>query len=124
MTTESKRTGNGGSEGRGFVAHTEAEMRVHGIGVLPAVAFAMMLAGANVIGQYQYEWDRHYGTAESHVAAAKAAAGQDLRGLLSLCNAPRPPQPGQPPAAGSEIPADPSTWHAEPAKVFDNLYFV
>jgi metallo-beta-lactamase class B len=99
-------------------------MRGRAIGVLPAVAFATVLAGVNVIGQYQYEWDRQYGTAESHVAAAKAAAGQDLRGLLSLCNAPRPPQPGQPPAAGREIPSDPSTWHAEPAKVFDNLYFV
>ena len=99
-------------------------MRGHLIGLLSAVGLAIGLSGANVIAQYQYEWDRQYGTVESHVAAAKAAAGQDLTGLLSLCNAPRPPQPGQPPAAQSEIPSDPSTWHAEPAKVFDNLYFV
>ena len=98
-------------------------MRVHLIGMLSAVALATGLTGANVMAQYQYEWDRQYGTVESHIAAAKAAAGQDLQMLLSLCEAPRPPQPGQPPAAGMEIPSDLSTWHHDPAKVFDNLYF-
>jgi metallo-beta-lactamase class B len=98
-------------------------MRGHVIGWLSAVGLAIGLSGANVIAQYQYEWDRQYGTVESHVAAAKAAAGQDLQMLLSLCEARRLPQPGQPPAPQREIPAEPSTWHHEPAKVFDNLYF-
>src|SRR5215470_12424641 len=62
-------------------------------------------------------------TAEAHRAAAKAAAGQDFVGLLSsVCPEPRaqtapagPRRQGPPPA---------SQWHVEPAKVFDNLYFV
>ena len=66
-----------------------------------------------------------------HVAAAKAAAGTDFAGVFDrICaeavppatpaagragrgNAPRPP--GPPPR---------ETWHAEPVKVFDNLYFL
>jgi len=98
-------------------------MRVHLIGLLSAVGLAIGLSGANVIGQYQYEWDIKYGTPESHVAAAKAAAGQDLQMLLSLCEAPRRPDPNAPPPANREIPDQPATWHHEPAKVFDNLYF-
>jgi metallo-beta-lactamase class B len=50
-------------------------------------------------------------TEAAHVAAASQAAGQDLRAPFRLC-------PGAPPAA------DPVSATAEPAKVFDNLYFV
>jgi metallo-beta-lactamase class B len=68
-------------------------------------------------------------SAEAHVATAKAAAGQDHVGLFDrLCTppAPRPaaaatPAPAAPRAAG---PPPASDWHVEPAKVFDNLYFV
>jgi metallo-beta-lactamase class B len=62
---------------------------------------------------------------ESHVAAAKAAAGQDHVALFDgLCAPPAPRRPA--PAAPARPPAPPpaSEWHVEPAKVFDNLYFV
>jgi metallo-beta-lactamase class B len=50
-------------------------------------------------------------TEEAHVAAANAAAGQDLRAPFRLC-------PGVP------QPAAPASNTAEPMKVFDNLYFI
>ncbi|HEY7444810.1 MAG TPA: MBL fold metallo-hydrolase [Vicinamibacterales bacterium] len=62
---------------------------------------------------------------DTHIAAARKAAGKDHLGLFDrICTAPAPalvPQTGAPPPQG---PPDRSTWHAEPAKVFDNLYFV
>jgi metallo-beta-lactamase class B len=72
------------------------------------------------------------GTVDSHVAAAKAAAGADHVGLFNrLCT----PEPARPAATASAAPARPatprppgppakSTWEAPPVKVFDNLYFV
>jgi metallo-beta-lactamase class B len=59
---------------------------------------------------------------DAHLAAAKAAAGFDFTGTLArVCIAPqtapgRDVAPGPAPARG--------TWITEPAKVFDNLYFV
>ena len=65
-------------------------------------------------------------TVETHRAAARAAAGDEHLGLLhTVCreprsvqtredNAPRPPR---------EVPPL-EDWYAEPAQVFDNLYFV
>ena len=90
-------------------------------------------------------------TPEAHVALAKAAAGDDYQNLFNfVCAAPAQrgggqgatgaPR-GQAPAAGAGGAAaaprgqgggqgggargtpDRSTWHAEPVKVFDNLYF-
>jgi metallo-beta-lactamase class B len=55
---------------------------------------------------------------DAHVAAARAAAGQEHTFLFdSLCGtaAAAPAAPGTPERA---------TWHAEPLKVFDNLYYV
>jgi metallo-beta-lactamase class B len=66
---------------------------------------------------------------DAHIAAAKAAAGEDFQNLFQFqCYGPGPgPQrgPGGPPGAGQRPPGPPdrSTWHAEPVKVFDNLYF-
>jgi metallo-beta-lactamase class B len=60
---------------------------------------------------------------ETHQRAAKAAAGFDFPGLFAaLCIIPRnaPPRdvaPGAPPA-------DRARWYMEPAKVFDDVYFV
>lgn len=63
-----------------------------------------------------------------HVAAARTAAGADFMPLFDrLCapppaaapaanRAPAPPRPAGPPPRAS--------WHADPVKVFDNLYFV
>jgi len=71
---------------------------------------------------------------DAHVAAAKAAVGRDHQVLFtSLCSA-EPTGPGTrrggAAAAGGAAPAAPpgppakDTWHAEPMKVFDNLYFL
>src|SRR2546430_962999 len=64
---------------------------------------------------------------ESHVAAAKAAAGQEHTALFALCSAPEPVAPaerGQRGVGQPQGPPDRSQWHAEPVRVFDNLYFV
>jgi len=73
-----------------------------------AVAAAFAQQGANTI--------------EAHLAAAKAAAGFDFTGTLArVCIAPQT-------APGADVrpppPPDRATWFTEPAKVFDNLYFV
>jgi metallo-beta-lactamase class B len=58
---------------------------------------------------------------QAHVALAKAAAGQDYLALFNtLCSEPAPTAT---PATQTQTP-DHSQWHAEPVKVFDNLYFV
>src|SRR5436309_11677682 len=69
------------------------------------------------------------GTAQTHVAAAKAAAKEDFSGVINLCNEPQPAtgqranaQQANAPAQRTIPPA--SQWYAEPAKVFDNLYFI
>jgi metallo-beta-lactamase class B len=70
---------------------------------------------------------------DSHVAIARAAAGQDHLGLFNaLCSPtsirPAPPaqrgQRGDAATAARPAPPDRSLWHAEPVRVFDNLYFV
>src|SRR5471032_2885727 len=71
---------------------------------------------------------------DAHVAAAKAAAKQDHTVLFtSLCSAEptgpgterrgAAPQRGGAPAPPPGPPAK-ETWHADPVKVFDNLYFL
>src|SRR5215831_2678494 len=83
-------------------------------------------------------------TPDAHVAAAKTAAGDDFQNLFNFqCNgpgpggnrgggaaagrgaAPRGQGTGQRAGGGQRQagPPDRSTWHAEPVKVFDNLYF-
>jgi metallo-beta-lactamase class B len=69
---------------------------------------------------------------EAHVAAAKAAAGQDFPGLFNtLCPATPAVPRGQAPPRGQgagggqrQGPPDRAVWHAEPVKVFDNLYWL
>jgi metallo-beta-lactamase class B len=78
-------------------------------------------------------------TPDAHLAAAKTAAGEDFQNLFNFqCYGPGPG--GQRPVPGAAAqgkqggggrggaprqagPPDPSTYHREPAKVFDNLYF-
>jgi metallo-beta-lactamase class B len=82
-------------------------------------------------------------TSDAHIAAAKAAAGDDFQNLFNFqCYGPGPggqravpgaaAQPGRGGAQGAgrggggrgqQGPPDRSTWYAEPVKVFDNLYF-
>src|SRR5947209_4249086 len=86
-----------------------------------AIALSLLLTAGTVIGQTGKQ------TVDTHVAAAKAAARQEHTSLLNLCSAaePAPPAPqGQRAAAQPQGPPDRSQWHAEPVKVFDNLYFV
>jgi metallo-beta-lactamase class B len=76
---------------------------------------------------------------DAHVAAAKAAAGEDFQNLFNFqCYGPGPGGQRAAPGAGArgaqggargaggrgpQGPPDRSTWYAEPVKVFDNLYF-
>jgi len=66
------------------------------------------------------------GRAAPHVAAAKAAAGQEHLALFNtICTPPpRVQQPGAQAAAQPQGPPPRSQWYAPPVKVFDNLYFV
>jgi metallo-beta-lactamase class B len=74
---------------------------------------------------------------ERHIEAARAAAGTEHAGLFdAVCTTARnviaqasaPPRQGGPGRGGRAggPPATPAreTWHAEPVKVFDNLYFL
>src|SRR5947208_16069563 len=69
--------------------------------------------------------------AEVHLAKAKAAAGTEFAGVFNrICNEAVPSTPAvSPPGPGTAAPRPPGppprdTWHAEPVKVFDNLYFL
>ena len=93
-------------------------------GLLAVMALAIGFGGASTIGQSGAD------TAERHIAAAKAAAGQDWAGMFdTLCvqalgrvgKPPAPPAGGRGRASG---PPERSTYHAEPVKVFDNVYRV
>ena len=85
-------------------------MNTYLIGLLSAAGLAAGLGGASVSGQTGAD------SVEAHVAAAKAAAGKEHTALLNLCGGPAPP--------AAQGPPERSQWHAEPLKVFDNLYFV
>ena len=100
------------------------------------IALGLLLAAGVLAAQTAND------TPEAHIAAAKAAAGEDFQNLFNFqCYGPGPggqrPVPGtvaQPAQGGGrgggrggggrqQGPPDPSTWHVEPVKVFDNLYF-
>ena len=94
-------------------------------GALGAIVLA---AGLNLV---PLEAQTPPGTVDSHVAAARAAAGQDHVGLFNRLCQPEPARPA--PAATASTTATPprppgppakSTWEADAVKVFDNLYFV
>jgi metallo-beta-lactamase class B len=103
------------------------------------ITLCLVLAAATLAAQDTANFD-------AHVAAAKAAAGNDFQNLFNFqCYGPGPggqrPVPGAPapaargPQAGGQAgaaragggraagPPDRSTWHVDPVKVFDNLYF-
>jgi metallo-beta-lactamase class B len=94
--------------------------------MLIATGVAAGLAGTIVAAQVT-------GTFDSHIAAAKAAAGTEHSGLYTrICtqaeDMSKPPAP-RPPAGAAQAPQRQgpppvASWHAEPVKVFDNLYFV
>ena len=89
--------------------------------LIPAFSLVAGLGGVSVNSHYPAD------TVEAHVAAAKVAAGTEHMALLGLCDVPEPARaPQQPQTLPPERqgPPDRSEWHAEPVKVFDNLYFV
>lgn len=85
-------------------------MRLYAVGLLAALGSAAGLGGMAVAGQSSTN-------AESHIAAAKAAAGTDHVGLFDRLCTPQPDPVDAPPPPRS-------AWHADPVKVFDNLYFL
>ena len=80
-----------------------------------ALLAAGLMLGSSAFGQTAPD------TVEAHIAAAKAAAGPHGNILQSLCMAPSAGPTTTPPARTAP---ERSTWHVEPVKVFDNLYFV
>ena len=102
-------------------------MKRHAIAAVTVIGVALSLSGGRPSAQVGTN------TSDAHVAAAKAAAGTYHPALFnSLCSAANiqpaaAPQRGQRaagPGGAPPGPPDRSTWHAEPVKVFDNLYFV
>jgi metallo-beta-lactamase class B len=86
-------------------------MKGHVVGLFTA-AIAALASGA--LAQQD--------TAESHIAAAKAAAGTEHAALFEATCVRKP---GPPPARTEPRPVpERATWHHEPVKVFDNLYYV
>ena len=93
-------------------------MKLPSIHFVAAFAVVGCWSAASALGQTAAE------TADAHLIAARIAAGFDFTGTLArLCVAPvavpstlRDVAPGPAPAR--------DTWFIEPAKVFDNLYFV
>ena len=64
-------------------------------------------------------------TPEAHIAAAKAAAQQDHLGLFDrVCGSLTPAPATARVAPEAQTTLARGNWHAEPVKVFDNLYFV
>ena len=104
-------------------------MKRLGSGV-PALVLALLISGVLAAQTISPE-------AQRHIDAAKAAAGSDHIGLFTpLCDgalalakppAPRGGGPGRGAGRRGGGPPQPparDTWHAEPVRVFDNLYFV
>src|SRR5437763_4208240 len=88
-------------------------MKTQTLALLATTALVAALAAAQAIAQ---------GTVESHVAAAKAAAGTEHTVLFDgLCR----PAAGRPQrAAGPRPVPERFTWRYEPVQVFDNLCYV
>src|SRR5262249_35528410 len=81
-----------------------------------SVGIALVLTASTSIGQPQ----KRPATIDGLLGSAKTAAGLDWAGtFLRLCI---PPAGGG--AATASGPPSRDTWHAEPAKVADNLYFL
>ena len=101
-----------------------------------AASIALIVAAVGLRAQQKID-----GTVESHLAAAKKAAGTQFTALQErVCESaiPAPPAPRAGGAGEARVgeagrvggggrqagPPPASAWHVEPAKVFDNLYFV
>src|SRR5579862_2922865 len=86
--------------------------------VAGALVLLFSLSGGSAFGQNTTD------SIDAHLVAARTAAGFDFAGTLArLCVAPTPVPSTLRDVAPGPAPAR-ETWFAEPAKVFDNLYFV
>ena len=99
------------------------------IATCAALTPAIISVGAHLSAEAQSaKVEQVTGTVDSHLAASKAAAGTQFTALQQrVCETAIPAAPGAGGAGGGGRQAGPppaSQWHAEPAKVFDNLYFV
>jgi len=93
-------------------------MKNHPASVGAVLAIVGSLFGTSTFAQNISE------TVDSHLIAARTAAGSDFLGTLArLCIAPVAVQATLRDVAPGPAPAR-DTWFTEPAKVFDNLYFV
>jgi len=85
------------------------------------VVAALLAVGGAAAAQSQ-------GSVDDHLARGRAASGKDFDALVGVtCDLVKPPAAAAP--ASPAQPAQPgpparATWHAEPAKVFDNVYLV
>jgi len=97
-------------------------MNRYSAGSALALALAVGIGTTTALGQSSNA------AVQTHVAAAKKAAGEEWTGVFnSTCNTAvptAPPAARAPAAPRPPGPPDRSTWHAEPVKVFDNLYFL
>jgi metallo-beta-lactamase class B len=93
---------------------------------LSARLFLSIVAVVTALGTVTARGQSHKASVESHVSAARTAAGDDYTGLFTTLCTPPPPAPAPPAAPASAPGGTPprAQWHAEPVKVFDNLYFV
>jgi metallo-beta-lactamase class B len=92
---------------------------------LPAVLLAFILCVPQLtVGQSAAD------TSQSHCAAAKAAAGSEHANLyarfVDICSEATPPARGQGRGGGgaAQTPPPRDSWYHQPARVFDNLYFI
>jgi metallo-beta-lactamase class B len=92
-----------------------------------AITLAAGVAGPRLAAQSS-QAEKNVAVA-AHIEAARKAAGKEHTGIFEgICTqfaqpaAAQPPAPSARPAGGG--PPDRAKWHAEPVKVFDNLYFV
>jgi glyoxylase-like metal-dependent hydrolase (beta-lactamase superfamily II) len=93
-------------------------MRSKATKLAAAVAAFVSFGAAAAVAQTSATGD----TPDAHLKLAKDAAGTDFLGTLGrLCILPAT-GPGADVAPGAPPPRE--TWYADPAKVFDNLYFV
>lgn len=99
-------------------------MKVRVIGFVSAIALAVGWTSVSSIGQ------SGAADAKRHIALAKAAAVQDHAWMYNrlcveaLANVNNPPPPAPVPAKPPAGPPPRANWHAEPLKVFDNVYWL
>ena len=89
-------------------------------GMPPVIAIGILALSQAMAGQSSRD------TTQAHCAAAKAAAGAEHINLYNrfaeVCGEQPPSVAGAQPRRGG--PPPPSVWHQDPARVFDNLYFI